>query len=66
MAKYLLTVDYDGGAVETPMTEWAAEDVKAHMDYYRALIKDTLRAARLGATRDASGGGRPAPEAPTD
>ena len=39
MTKYLLTVDYNGGVIETPMTEWAPEDFKAHMDYYEALNK---------------------------
>ena len=47
MAKYLLTVDYHGGAVETPMNEWAAEDVKAHMDYYRSLIKELTESGEL-------------------
>jgi hypothetical protein len=40
MTKFLLTVDYNGGVIETPMTEWAPEDIKAHMDYYRALIRE--------------------------
>jgi hypothetical protein len=26
MTKYLLTVDYNGGVVDTPMTEWAPEE----------------------------------------
>jgi hypothetical protein len=37
MTKYLLTIDYNGGAIETPMYEWSRADIKAHMDYYRAL-----------------------------
>lgn len=40
MPKYLLTVDYNGGVIDTPMTEWKPEEIKAHMDYYRALIKE--------------------------
>jgi len=28
MTKLLLTVNYDGGVVETPMTEWAPEEIK--------------------------------------
>jgi hypothetical protein len=40
MTKYLLTVDYNGGVVDAPMTEWAPEDVKAHIDYYRMLLRD--------------------------
>jgi hypothetical protein len=37
MTKYLLIVDYHPGVVDTPMTEWAPEEIRAHMDYYRAL-----------------------------
>jgi hypothetical protein len=33
-------VDYNGGVIETPMTDWAPEDIKAHMDCYRALIRE--------------------------
>jgi hypothetical protein len=47
MTKFLLTVDYNGGAIETPMTEWAPEDIKAHMDYYRALNKELTDSGEL-------------------
>ena len=47
MTKYLLTVDYKGGVIETPMTEWAPEDIKAHMDYYRALNKELTDSGEL-------------------
>ncbi len=47
MTKYLLTVDYNGGVVETPMTEWAPEDFKAHMDYYEALNKELTDSGEL-------------------
>jgi hypothetical protein len=47
MTKFLLTVDYNGGAVETPMTDWAPEDIKAHMDYYRALNKELTDSGEL-------------------
>ncbi|WP_027347147.1 YciI family protein [Hamadaea tsunoensis] len=43
MTKYLLIVDYNPGVVDTPMTEWAPDEIKAHMDYYGAL-HDELRA----------------------
>jgi hypothetical protein len=39
MAKYLLTVDYHGGVIDTPMDEWKPEDVKAHMDYYGVMLQ---------------------------
>lgn len=44
MTKFLIVVDYSPGVIDTPMTEWAAEDVKAHMAYYTAL-NDDLRAS---------------------
>ncbi len=37
MTKYLLIVDYHPGVVDTPMTEWTPDEIRAHMDYYRAL-----------------------------
>jgi hypothetical protein len=37
MTKFLLIVDYQPGVVDLPMTEWAPEDVKAHMAYYNEL-----------------------------
>jgi hypothetical protein len=43
MTKYLLTVDYRGGVIDTPMTEWTPAEVRAHMDYYGA-VTDQLRA----------------------
>ncbi len=49
MTKYLLTVDYNNGVIEsgTPMTEWAPEDIKAHMDYYAALNKELTESGEL-------------------
>jgi hypothetical protein len=47
MTKFLLTVDYHGGVVEAPMTEWAPEDIRAHMNYYRALIKELTDSGEL-------------------
>ncbi len=47
MTKYLLTVNYDGGAIDTPMDEWAPEDIKAHMDYYAALNAELTDSGEL-------------------
>ena len=47
MTKFLLTVNYDGGAIDTPMDEWAPEDVKAHMDYYGALNAELTHSGEL-------------------
>lgn len=40
MTKFLLIVDYQPGVIDTPMTEWAPEDVRAHMDYYNKLNEE--------------------------
>jgi hypothetical protein len=47
MPRYLLTVDYNGGDVDTPMTEWEPEEIKAHMDYYRALNDELTKSGEL-------------------
>ena len=47
MTKFLLTVDYNGGVIDTPMTEWAAEDIKAHMAYYTALNEQLQASGEL-------------------
>jgi hypothetical protein len=55
MTKFLLTVNYDGGVIETPMTEWAPEDIKAHMDYYRALNKELTDSGELVESQSLTG-----------
>jgi len=55
MPKYLLTVDYNGGVVETPMEEWKPEEIKAHMDYYRALNDELTRSGELIETNALTG-----------
>lgn len=47
MAKYLLTIDYNGGDVDAPMTEWEPEEINAHMDYYRALNRELTESGEL-------------------
>lgn len=47
MTKYLLIVDYNDGAIDTPMTEWAPEEITAHMDYYRALNRELIESGEL-------------------
>jgi hypothetical protein len=47
MTQYLLTVNYDGGVVDAPMEQWAPEDVKAHMDYYRTLLRELKESGEL-------------------
>ncbi|HET6296369.1 MAG TPA: YciI family protein [Kribbella sp.] len=47
MTKFLLIVDYQPGVIDTPMTEWAPEDVKAHMAYYGGLNDELLASGEL-------------------
>ena len=38
MAKYMLLMSYTGGAAcDLPMNEWPPEDIRAHIDFQRAL-----------------------------
>ena len=47
MSRFLLIVDFRGGAVETPMEEWKPEDVEAHLDYYRRLHRELVASGEL-------------------
>jgi hypothetical protein len=47
MAKYLLGVNFDGGVVDTPMSEWEPEEITAHLDYYRALHEELLESGEI-------------------
>jgi hypothetical protein len=47
MARYLLVVDFQGGVCETPMEEWAPEEVTAHLDYYGALHRELIDSGEL-------------------
>lgn len=47
MTKFLLLVNYDGGDIVAPMTEWKPEEIAAHMDYYQALNKELLANGEL-------------------
>lgn len=47
MPRYLLIIDYNLGVVESPMDEWAPEDIKAHMDYYRVQLRELLDSGEL-------------------
>ena len=47
MSKYVLIVNFEGGAVETPMEEWKPEEITAHLDYYKALHKELVASGEL-------------------
>ena len=47
MTRYLLAVDFRGGVVETPMSEWRPEEITAHLDHYAALHQELLSSGEL-------------------
>ena len=47
MTKYLLVVNFEGGAVAAPMDEWKPEEIAAHLDYYKALHQELLDSGEL-------------------
>ena len=40
MTRYLLVVDFQPGAIDTPMDEWSADEIEAHLDYYGVLRRE--------------------------
>jgi hypothetical protein len=48
MTKFLLLTSYAGGAGSSePMTDWDAEDIKAHLDFLRALNQELSERGEL-------------------
>lgn len=47
MPRYLLIIDYSLGTAQAPMDEWAPEDIKAHMDYYRVQLGELRDSGEL-------------------
>ena len=47
MPRYLLGVDFRGGVIEAPMSEWKPEEIEAHLNYYRALNDELERSGEL-------------------
>lgn len=47
MTKYLLGVNYDGGAIQAPMNEWKPEEVQAHLAYYDELNRELTKSGEL-------------------
>jgi hypothetical protein len=40
-------VNFRGGVVDTPMSEWTPAEIAAHLDYYRALNDELLARGEL-------------------
>ena len=47
MTRYLLAVNFDGGVINTPLTDWKPEEIDAHFDYYRAIHKELVENGEL-------------------
>ena len=47
MTRYLLAIDFRGGIVDTPMSEWTPEEIAAHLDYYKALHRELVNSGEL-------------------
>lgn len=54
--KYLLLMSYMGGAgCDLPMTEWAPEDIQAHIDFQHALGKELANNGELAGAEGLTG-----------
>ena len=58
MTRYLLGVTFEPGVADTPMEEWAPEEVDAHLDYYRALHKELVANGEVVTVLGPSGSGK--------
>jgi hypothetical protein len=47
MTRYLLAVNFAGGVVTTPMTEWKPEEIKAHLDHYEVVHNELVSNGEL-------------------
>ena len=47
MTRYLLVINFDGGAVDTPMEDWKPEEVTAHLNYYEVLHQELVASGEL-------------------
>lgn len=50
MTKYLLAVNFEGGVVDTPMSEWEPAEVAAHLAYYEELNRELVASGELVGT----------------
>ena len=51
MTQYVLIVNFQPGAEETPMDEWKPEEIKAHLDYYEVLHRELVASGELSIQR---------------
>lgn len=47
MTKYLLIVNFEGGAVDEPMDQWQPAEISAHLDYYSRLTEELVASGEL-------------------
>src|SRR5262245_37977795 len=47
MPKYLLTVNFQPGVIDTPFEEWKPEEVEAHLNYYKDLHEELVETGEI-------------------
>jgi hypothetical protein len=47
MTRYMVLVKHDEGLEAPPMDEWDPDDIKAHLDYLRALNAELIESGEL-------------------
>jgi hypothetical protein len=47
MPRYMLMVNFEAGACDTPMEEWQPEEIQAHLDYYGVLHRELVASGEL-------------------
>lgn len=47
MPRFMLLQNYEGGNCKVPMSSWAPEDIKAHIDFQRALNSELADSGEL-------------------
>ena len=55
MPKFMLLQNYEGGDCTVPMSSWAPEEVKAHIDFQRALNRELAADGELVDAQGLSG-----------
>jgi hypothetical protein len=47
MTRYFIITDFQPGISRAPMEEWTADEIHAHLDYYRVLMRELVASGEL-------------------
>lgn len=47
MTRYLIITDFQPGVAGTPIEDWTADEVQAHLDYYGVLMRELKASGEL-------------------